>query len=81
VHILFIDESGYPPLHVEKAKSKPFFVLGGIIIPEHFWHRIAADLKDVKYRFGVEGELKWRFFAPRNNDTNNSLSHLSQEQK
>ncbi len=78
MQILFIDESGTPP-PVSSPDNSPYFVLGGVVIPEDFWHRIRDDLQHIKNKFDVEGEIKWRFFAPHSKA--NPLSHLEASQK
>ena len=60
MHILFVDEFGTPP-EADKAASQPFFVLGGIVIPEDIWAKLAADLARLKAHYGIEGEIKWRY--------------------
>ena len=47
MQILFVDESGTPP-PPEKMATTPLFVLGGIVVPEDFWSKLAADLKRLK---------------------------------
>lgn len=74
MQILFIDESGTPP-PIDRVDTSPYFVLGGIVIPDEFWHRVKADLEAAKRDFGVKGEIKWRFFSPDNRKVH-SLSHL-----
>ncbi|WP_419713897.1 DUF3800 domain-containing protein [Sphingomonas sp. TX0543] len=74
MQMLFIDESGTPP-PVDKVAGSPLFVLGGIIIPDRFWHQVKADLDLAKRDFGVGGEIKWRFFAPHHKKAH-SISHL-----
>lgn len=80
MHILFVDESGSAP-EADKATSQPFFVLGGIVIPEDIWAKMAADLARVKEHYAIEGEIKWRNFAPEKGGKPHALSHLSAEQK
>jgi len=81
MQILFIDESGSPPPK-ESQKETTHFVLGGLIIPEDIWSKLASDLNRMKKRFGIEGEIKWRYFARNKPASNpNSLSHLSPEKK
>lgn len=76
MHILFVDESGSAP-EADKATSQPFFVLGGIVIPEDIWAKMAADLARVKAHYAIEGEIKWRNFAPDKGGNPHALSHLS----
>jgi Protein of unknown function (DUF3800) len=76
MHILFVDESGSPPER-EKAALQPFFVLGGIVIPEDIWAKMAGDLARLKGQFKIDGEIKWRYFAPDRGGKAHALSHLS----
>jgi extradiol dioxygenase family protein len=79
VHILFIDESGglTPP-----GKAGPrFFVLGGLVIPEEIWPKMAVDLKAVKKKYSVNGEIKWRYFVSGNNKDTNTLKNLSPQER
>jgi hypothetical protein len=76
MHILFIDESGTPPKpSVERPR---YFVVGGIAIPETAWHRIRDAMLGLKVRRKIRGELKWRYFAPTNNDARNPMRNLDQ---
>lgn len=81
MQILFIDESGTPPPPT-KQNETPLFVLGGIVVPEDLWAKLAADLRRLKEHFKIEGEIKWRYFAPEKpGSKNHSLSHLNSTQK
>jgi hypothetical protein len=80
MHILIVDESGSAP-EADKAASQPFFVLGGIVIPEDIWTKMAADLARVKAHYAIEGEIKWRNFVPEKGGKPHALSDLSAEQK
>ena len=81
MQILFVDESGTPP-PLAKQNDTPFFVLGGLVVPEDFWAKLAADLRRLKELFKIEGEVKWRYFAPeKEGSKKHSLSHLNAEQK
>ncbi len=81
MHLLFIDESGTPP-EKEKAADQPYFVLGGIVIPEDIWAKLAGDLARIKSQFKIDCEIKWRYFAPpKQGAKNHPLSHLSAQQK
>ncbi len=81
MQILFVDESGTPP-PPEKTATTPLFVLGGIVVPEDFWSKLAADLKRLKLKYRVSGEIKWRYFAPQKpGSKNHSLSHLNVAEK
>ncbi len=76
MHILFVDESGSPP-EQSKAALQPFFVLGGIVIPEDIWAKMATDLARLKTQYKIDGEIKWRYFAPDKGGRIHALSHLS----
>ena len=83
MHLLFIDESDTPP-NPTNASDNPIFVLGGIIISEDYWAKMAADLARLKQKYDISGEIKWRYFAPVYSDQrvrNHSLSHLEYENK
>jgi len=79
MHILFIDESGTPP-SPDKPKNK-YFVIGGVIIPEDQWHSVRDALMGMKVRRRLRGELKWRYFAPGNDDDANPMRKLSQPER
>ena len=77
MHILFVDESGTPPPFA-KAASTPLFVLGGVVIPEDLWRKLANDLAAIKDHYGIDGEIKWRYFAGQKpNSKPHGLSHLT----
>ena len=79
MHILFIDESGGL---VPRGKQGPkHFVLGGLIIPEEIWPKLAHDLKKIKNAYAVIGEIKWRNFIAGNKKPENSLRHLAPEKR
>ncbi|WP_039052254.1 DUF3800 domain-containing protein [Bordetella avium] len=81
MQILFVDESGTPP-PIERARDTPYFVLGGIAVPEDVWPKLSQDLTALKARIGVECEIKWRYFAPtREGSKPHGMSHLTYEQK
>ncbi|MEA1013890.1 DUF3800 domain-containing protein [Sphingosinicella sp. LY1275] len=79
VYLCFIDESQTPPKPGQGGRP-PYFVIAGVIIHEAQWHDIAAELKALKAKpeFNIEGEIKWRFFGPNNQDPANGLQHLDQ---
>lgn len=81
MHILFIDESGtIPPQN--KSNKHLGFVLGGIIIPEDVWYPLSDDLETLRAAFKVEGEIKWRYFAPaKPGSCPHTLSHLNATEK
>ncbi len=72
MYILFADESGTPN-PPDKVKPGDIFVLGAIVIPEEVWGALKHDLAKLKKDYGVEGELKWRYF----HKTRGPLKHLS----
>jgi hypothetical protein len=80
MQILFVDESGSPPEQT-KVGVQPFFVLGGIVIPEDIWAKMAADLARLKSHFKIDGEIKWRYFAPDKGCKPHALSHLSGDER
>jgi hypothetical protein len=80
MQMLFVDESGTPP-PPGKLDAAPLFVLGGIVVPEDFWAKIAADLRRLKAKYEIAGEIKWRYFAPPKGGKTHSLSHLDGARK
>jgi hypothetical protein len=79
MHILFVDESGTPP---KPGTSSPkYFVVGGVIIPEGAWHRVRNSVLGLKLRRGVRGEIKWRYFAPENDDAQNPMRGLPHDRR
>lgn len=79
MHLFFIDESGTAP-PPDKSNTK-YFILGGVAIPENYWHDIAAELRQIKRKYGINHEIKWRYFAPNNQDNENSIRNLSVDEK
>lgn len=79
MHLFFIDESG--AIVPENKKHSKYFVIGGIIIPEIHWHEIYKKLREIKKQYKITSEIKWRYFAPNNNSSENGLKHLSFEQR
>lgn len=77
--MLFVDESGTLPK--PGVPHPQYFVAGGIIIPESAWHRVKAALMGLKIRHRIRGELKWRYFAPGNDDAKNPLRRIDQEKR
>lgn len=55
MQMLFVDESGTPP-PVSQVKDGDFFILGGAIIPDEFWHRVKADLDGLKKNIRLPGK-------------------------
>lgn len=83
MHLCFLDESGpapKPPKPGAKAK-RCYFVIAGLIMHEAQWHGVASDVAALLRRpkFNVQGEIKWRYFGPDNDDPDNSVAHLDQE--
>ena len=71
MHLCFIDESGSP---ARQDQTRPrYFVIGGLVVPEEKWHVLASRLSGAKRQFSYFGELKWRYFAPQNNDLDNPM--------
>lgn len=81
MQILFIDESGTPP-PIDKVEHSPYFVLGGVVIPENLWHQVKDDIDIIKHRFEIKGEIKWRYFSPLPaRATAHPMSHLTAAEK
>lgn len=74
MYMLFVDESGNPA--PPDKHNEDYFVLGGLIIHEDDWHQINRDFIEVKNDYGITGEIKWRYFNPTDNRSENSLAHL-----
>jgi len=74
MHLLFLDESGTPP---KPAGGKyRYFVIGGLIIPESEWHGLRDLVRGLKIRKRLRGELKWRYFAPDNDEEQNPMRKM-----
>ena len=80
MYLCFVDESGTPPSPSQRNPA-PYWVLASVIIHEAQWRNIANELYALRRRFQVSGEIKWRFFGPHNSDPDNSVLHLSQEDR
>lgn len=77
MQILFLDESGTAPASNAVGKN-PYFVLGGLVVPEAQWKSLQRDLRRHKAEYGVRGEVKWRYFFPHPLSSKATpLSHLS----
>lgn len=63
MQILFLDESGTAPAR-NAVERNPYFVLGGLIVPEAQWKSLQKDLRRLKAEYHVDGEVKWRYFIP-----------------
>ena len=79
MHILFLDESGTAPRPQDQHPS--YFVVGGVIIPETSWHRMRDGLMGIKIRRQIRGEIKWRYFAPNNDDAKNPMRGMPQPER
>lgn len=79
MHLLFVDESGTPPKPTDKTRA--YFVIAGLVIPEDRWIGLREKLVGLKRASGYRGEVKWRFFAPKNNDTDNPMVGWEQARK
>jgi hypothetical protein len=76
MYLMFMDESGTPP---KAGTDYPhYFVMSGVIRPEGSWREIRDDLLGMKIRRGVRGEIKWRHFAPGNDEAKNPMRRLPQ---
>lgn len=71
MYLLFLDESGTAP-NCPNPK-KPYFTIGGAIIRAEDWQSIADKVQGFRTRHGLRGELKWRFFSPHNESTENPM--------
>lgn len=76
MHLCFVDESGTP--RNPDQISPRYFVFGGLVIPEERWRGVRAKLDGLKASKKYCGEIKWRFFAPHNNDASNPMREWSQ---
>lgn len=71
MYLLFVDESGTPPKPASDSLS--YFVLAGLVIPEDRWNGMHDKLSGLKRASGYHGEVKWRYFAPNNDDVGNPM--------
>ena len=79
MHLLFVDESGTPPKPI--SQKNDFFVIAGLVIPEDRWPGMRDKLVGLKRASHYHGEVKWRFFAPRNDDADNPMIGWEQDAK
>lgn len=77
MHLLFVDESGTPPKLTIDARN--YFVIAGLVIPEDRWSGMREKLVGLKRSEGYRGEVKWRFFAPNNDEEDNPMRGWDQE--
>lgn len=74
-----MDESGTPPK--PNAVNSRYFVVAGVIVPEGVWHTLRDGLMGLKIRRRIRGELKWRYFAPNNDDDHNPMRGMQPEER
>lgn len=75
--LCFVDESGSPP-SADRATYRRYFVIAGLIMHESQWHGVAEEVRQLRRKFEVTGEIKWRYFGQENTDKDNSVAHLDQ---
>jgi hypothetical protein len=73
MYLLFVDESGTPPK--PGASQLGYFVMAGLVIPEDRWPGMRDKLTGLKRSYAYHGEVKWRFFAPNNDDAANPMQN------
>ncbi len=79
MYLLFVDESGTPPK--PDAAGTSYFVMAGLVIPEDRWPGLRDKLTGLKRAAGYHGEVKWRFFAPNNDDAANPMKDWNAERR
>lgn len=80
MHLCFVDESGTPP--GKPNPRKPYFTLGAAIIHCDSWKSISQRFHGFKVQHGLIGEMKWRYFAPDNQQEGNPmLRHSAPERR
>jgi hypothetical protein len=79
MHLFFLDESGTSPSPT--GHRDKYFVLGGLAIPDGVWHKVRDTFHGMKVRRKLNGEIKWRYFAPHNNEDTNPMKGMAQEQR
>ena len=79
MQLLFLDESGQ--ITPKDKNHSKYFVIGGVSISENHWHELYKDLNEIKNKYEITSEIKWRYFSPHNNEDINGLKHLTFEQK
>ena len=77
MYLFFIDDSG--TISPSDKINQEYFVLGGLSIPEEYWHHLEKDFSSICQTFEIKGEVKWRFFGQKRGreDRDNSLLHLN----
>ena len=79
MYLLFVDESGTPPK--PDGTEPSYFVIAGIVIPEDRWIGMRDKLDGLKRSAKYHGEVKWRFFAPKNGDADNPMLQWDQAER
>jgi len=79
MYLLFVDESGTPPK--PDRPELAYFIIAGLVIPEDRWIGMRDKLDGLKRASQYHGEVKWRFFAPNNNDVGNPMVAWGQEKR
>lgn len=79
MYLLFIDKSGTPPKPGNEGTA--YFVMAGLVIPEDRWMGMHEKLSGLKRAAGYHGEVKWRYFAPNNDDADNPMSTWDQPRR
>ena len=79
MYLLFVDESGTPPK--PDGTEASYFVIAGIVIPEDRWIGMRDKLEGLKRATKFRGEVKWRFFAPKNTDADNPMLSWDQAKR
>lgn len=79
MYLLFVDESGHPP--PPSRKDSKYFVMSGVIVPEYTWHKLRDALLGLKIRRRIRGEIKWRYFAPGNDDARNPMRKMTHQER
>ena len=79
MYLLFVDESGTPPK--PDSFGQNYFVIAGLVVPEDRWVGLNDKLSGLKRASAYFGEVKWRYFAPNNNDRDNPMADWDVERR
>jgi hypothetical protein len=79
MYLLFVDESGTPPKPGRDALE--YFAIAGLVIPEDRWPGMNEKLRGLKRAAQFRGEVKWRYFAPSNDDPANPMREWPQQRR
>ncbi len=79
MYLLFVDESGTPPK--PDTDNLAYFVIAGLVVPEDRWTGINDKLTGLKRASHYHGEVKWRYFAPNNDDKDNPMASWDQDRR